>query len=70
MSVMHSDPHRALAYDRMHNDSHGLGGKHLWHVTISYLKATGRSSTKELDLRWVYSRLRYFLICNFLICTL
>jgi hypothetical protein len=53
MSVAWSDPHEILSYDRMHNDSHGLGGKHILPSVLLYLKATGRDALAELDKRFL-----------------
>ena len=58
MTVAWSDPHEILSYDRMHNDSHGIGGKYLFPIVIKYLKASGRESREklaELDKRWILS---------------
>ncbi|KAF8961518.1 hypothetical protein BDZ97DRAFT_1921202 [Flammula alnicola] len=52
MSVEWSDPHKSLSYDPMHNDGHGLGGKHLYPSVLIYLKATGRGALAELDKRF------------------
>jgi hypothetical protein len=55
MSVAWSDPHEILSYDRMHNDSHGLGGKHLFPSVLLYLKTTGRNALAELDKRFLFT---------------
>lgn len=55
MSVAWSDPHEILSYDRMHNDSHGLGGKHILSSVLLYLKATGRNALAELDMRFLFT---------------
>lgn len=55
MTVANSDPHKILSFDRMHNDSHGLGGKHLFPSVILYLKTTGRQALAQLDQRWSYN---------------
>jgi hypothetical protein len=52
MSVAFSDPHEILSYDRMHNDSHGLGGKYMLPSVLLYLKSTGRNALAELDKRF------------------
>jgi hypothetical protein len=57
MSVAWSDPHQILSYDRMHNDSHGLGGKHILPSVLLYLKATGRDALADLDKRFLLSSL-------------
>ncbi|KAJ3563065.1 hypothetical protein NP233_g9182 [Leucocoprinus birnbaumii] len=52
-TLPHSDPHRALTFDRMHNNAHGLGGKHLWpllQVTLAQLPAA-RSKMAVVDER-------------------
>jgi hypothetical protein len=54
MTVAWSDPHEILSYDRMHNDSHGLGGKHILPTVIKYLRASGREMLAELDKRPVF----------------
>jgi hypothetical protein len=54
MTVAWSDPHEILSYDRMHNDSHGIGGKHILPIVIRYLKASGREMLAELDKRSVF----------------
>jgi hypothetical protein len=51
MTVSWSDPHETLSYDRMHNDSHGVGGKHILPIVLRYLKASGRDMLAELDKR-------------------
>jgi hypothetical protein len=51
MTVSWSDPHETLSYDRMHNDSHGVGGKHILPIVLKYLKASGRDMLAELDKR-------------------
>ena len=55
MTVAQSDPHEILSYDRMHNDSHGIGGKHLFLIVLKYLKASGRNMLTQLDKRSVFS---------------
>jgi hypothetical protein len=55
MTVAWSDPHEILSYDRMHNDSHGIGGKHILPTVLKYLKASGRNVLAELDKRFVFS---------------
>jgi len=47
----YSDPFKALTFDRMHNNSHGLGGKHLWPVLVKYIEECGRPAIKEVDNR-------------------
>ena len=62
MTVAWSDPHEILSYDRMHNDSHGIGGKYLFPMVLKYLKASGRESREklaELDKRYLLSFLIY-----------
>ena len=54
MSVAWSDPHQILSYDHMHNDSHGLGGKHILPSVLLYLKATGRDALADLDKRFLF----------------
>jgi hypothetical protein len=54
MTVAWSDPHQILSYDRMHNDSHGIGGKHILPTVLKYLKASGRGMLAELDKRSVF----------------
>ena len=54
MTVAWSDPHKILSYDRMHNDSHRLGGKHILPIILRYLKALGHNMLAELDKRPVY----------------
>ena len=49
--VAGSDPHEILSYDRMHNDSHGIGGKHILPIILRYLKASGHDMLVELDKR-------------------
>jgi hypothetical protein len=43
--------HQALSFDRMHNNAHSLGGKHLWPLVQEYLKQSGRE-TIELVNMW------------------
>jgi hypothetical protein len=62
MSVALSDPHEILSYDRMHNDSHGLGGKHIFPSVLLYLKATGRGALAKLDDRFLFIFLVYLYI--------
>lgn len=47
MSVAWSDLHEILLYDHMHNDSHGLGGKHILPSVLIYLKETGCDAFTE-----------------------
>ena len=54
MTVARSDPHKILSYDRMHNDSHWIGGKHILPIVLRYLKASGRNMLAELDKRFVF----------------
>ncbi|KAG6914446.1 hypothetical protein DXG01_017229 [Tephrocybe rancida] len=42
--IRNSDPHEALAFDEMHMNDHGLGGKHLWPKTQAVIKEAGGSS--------------------------
>ena len=57
MSVAWSDPHEILSYDRLHNDSHGLGGKHIYRTVLLYLKTSpgraSRDALSELDKRFL-----------------
>ena len=66
MTVAWSDPHKILSYDRMHNDSHGMGGKHLLPTVLNYLKASktraSRDALADLDKRPVFTII--FLIYN------
>jgi hypothetical protein len=55
MTIAWSDPHEILSYDRMHNDSHGIGGKYLFPMVIKYL--SGREKLAELDKRYLLSLL-------------
>lgn len=48
-SVQFSDPHQALAWDHMHNYSHGLGGKHIWPEIQFHVEALGRKALKTVD---------------------
>ena len=54
MTVAWSDPHEILSYDWMHNDSNGMGGKHILPIVIKYVKASGRDMLVELDKRSVF----------------
>ena len=54
MTVAHSDLHEILSYDRMHNDSHGIGGKHIFQMVLKYLKASGHGMLAELDKRFFF----------------
>ncbi|KAG6915116.1 hypothetical protein DXG01_013213 [Tephrocybe rancida] len=40
-----SDPHQAIAFDEMHINDHGLGGKHLWPKVQKAIKEAGGAST-------------------------
>jgi hypothetical protein len=66
MTVAWSDPHEILSYDRMHNDSHGIGGKYLFPMVLKYLKKSwrvneSREKLAELDKRYLLS---FLLIYN------
>ena len=54
MTVAHSDLHEILSYDRMHNDSHGIGGKHILPMVLKYLKASGHGMLAVLDKRFFF----------------
>jgi hypothetical protein len=54
MTVAWSDPHEILSYDRMHNDSHWLGGKHIFPMLLRYLRASGRDMLADLDKRYLF----------------
>ncbi|KAJ3563803.1 hypothetical protein NP233_g8701 [Leucocoprinus birnbaumii] len=45
------DLHRAISFDRMHNNAHGLGGKHLWPLLLEYLKECGPNTKGLVDER-------------------
>ncbi|KAJ3559044.1 hypothetical protein NP233_g11364 [Leucocoprinus birnbaumii] len=49
--LSHSDPHQALSFDRMHNNAHGVGGKHLWPLIQKYTEQLPRESRKAIDDR-------------------
>jgi hypothetical protein len=46
----------------MHNDSHGLGGKHIFPSILVYLKATGRGALAKLDDRFLFIFLPIYVI--------
>ncbi|KAJ3555276.1 hypothetical protein NP233_g12248 [Leucocoprinus birnbaumii] len=50
-AVPYSDPHKALTFDRMHNNSHGLGGKHLWPLLQGAIEKLGRVCMTQVDDR-------------------
>lgn len=50
----HSDPHLALTFDRMHNNSHGLGGKHLWPLLSTYIERLGCNIMALVDKQYEY----------------
>ncbi|KAM6495342.1 hypothetical protein JOM56_009965 [Amanita muscaria] len=48
-TVQHSDPHRTLSWDRMHNYPHGLGGKHIWPLLKKHIEDLPRSCAALVD---------------------
>jgi hypothetical protein len=48
-TVPYSDPHQVLTFDRMHNNSHGLGGKHLWPLLQEALERLGPDPMTKVD---------------------
>ncbi|KAF8433108.1 hypothetical protein L210DRAFT_3650004 [Boletus edulis BED1] len=47
--IKYSDPHRALSFDPLHTDDHGMWGSHLFSEVKTWLQALGRDSTKKVD---------------------
>ncbi|KAF8427202.1 hypothetical protein L210DRAFT_3614939 [Boletus edulis BED1] len=47
--IKYSDPHRALSFDPLHTDDHGMWGSHLFSEVKMRLQALGRDSTKKVD---------------------
>ena len=54
-TVNFSDPHAASSFDLMHNNAHGIGGKHIWPELqrhINNLCASGEAIEK-VNLQFV-----------------
>ncbi|EDR00662.1 uncharacterized protein LACBIDRAFT_313195 [Laccaria bicolor S238N-H82] len=47
--IENSDPHHALSFDRMHNNSHGLGGRHILKVIREDYLQSHRSLASQAD---------------------
>ena len=51
--VQFSDPHRAITFDEMHANDHGLGGKHFWPQTKGFVEQLGNNAAKQIDDQYV-----------------
>ncbi|KAG6807206.1 hypothetical protein H0H92_008416, partial [Tricholoma furcatifolium] len=45
--INNSDPHAALSFDELHNNSHGLGGKHLFKEAKRVIKNMKPQASRE-----------------------
>lgn len=52
-SVANSDPHEASAFDELHANAAGLGGKHLWPELQKHIEQLGRSAIGKVDRQYV-----------------
>jgi hypothetical protein len=50
--IANSDPYEALSIDRMHNNAHGLGGKHIWPEIQEYIQECGHDYMKKFDQKY------------------
>ena len=54
-SVKYSDPNHALSWDRLHNYSHGLGGKHLWPCLKKHISELPGSCANLVDHGYIFT---------------
>ncbi|KAG2148877.1 hypothetical protein DEU56DRAFT_729847 [Suillus clintonianus] len=62
-SLPHSDPYRAISYDKLHADDLGKFGKHLWRLLLSILEDLNVKGQLTINMRGVdrWSNLKHFL---------
>lgn len=54
-SLQHSDPYRALLFDRLHTNHLGLFKDHLWKQIAELVKAEGKPLLGKVDQQSVYT---------------
>ncbi|KAH9032560.1 hypothetical protein EDB85DRAFT_2233424 [Lactarius pseudohatsudake] len=47
--LQHTDPHRALSFDRLHSNNTGVFGYHLWEVFKEHVEGYGRQAVAQVD---------------------
>ncbi|KAH8991781.1 hypothetical protein EDB86DRAFT_3065116 [Lactarius hatsudake] len=47
--LQHTDPHRALSFDRLHSNNTGVFGYHLWEVFKGHVEGYGRQAVAQVD---------------------
>ncbi|KAH9038489.1 hypothetical protein EDB85DRAFT_2287447 [Lactarius pseudohatsudake] len=47
--LQHTDPHRALSFDRLHSNNTGVFGYHLWEVFKEHVEGYGRQVVAQVD---------------------
>jgi hypothetical protein len=52
-SVNFSDPHKAVSFDEMHSNDHGLGGKHLFPEAKRHISLLGRKAVEIVEAEYV-----------------
>jgi hypothetical protein len=52
-NVQFSDPHRAISFDEMHANDHGLGGKHFFPQARLFVSELGPVIRQQLDDQYV-----------------
>ena len=52
-TVQFSDPHRAITFDEMHANDHGLGGKHLFPQAKLFVSQLGAAACQKVDDQYV-----------------
>ena len=45
----HTDPHKAVSFDKLHGYDSGLFGDHLWPETTRIIKNIGRPAINTVD---------------------
>lgn len=48
--LANADPHKALSFDRLHSNSGGLWGRHLWDAFKDYIAALPRHRDAEVAI--------------------
>jgi hypothetical protein len=52
-NVCFSDPHRAITFDEMHANDHGLGEKHFWPQAKRLLEQLGGNAVQQVEDQYV-----------------
>ncbi|KAH9001527.1 hypothetical protein EDB92DRAFT_1788816 [Lactarius akahatsu] len=47
--LQHTDPYRALSFDRLHSNNTGVFGYHLWEVFKEHVEGYGRQAVAQVD---------------------